>query len=181
MSPSKPCRPSELCSRNAVTADSVNSPRQPGITVIFQSNSCALEVLQLLRSIESQHRNLPSSRNALNIRRQRKRLSHEVPQSQNCQIPRPRSAPQNGRLVARGQSSLSRRDVSLRQTCAQATAKQEHVNPRLLSHLRATPGLSVSYVRLSRLLQERGINLIIIISPGRSGAGLEGVEWFVPR
>lgn len=55
------------------------------------------------------------------------------------------------------------------------------MNPRLLSHLRATPGLSVSYVRLSRLLQERGINLIIIISPGRSGAGLEGVEWFVPR
>lgn len=135
----------------------------------------------VLRSFEAQHVYLPSSRFALNIRRQRKPRSHHGIQPQNRQIHQHRPAPHDGRLVARGQLSLRRPDVSLRQTCAQATAKQEHVNPRLLSHLRATPGLSVSYVRLSRLLQERGINLIIIISPGRSGAGLEGVEWFVPR
>lgn len=149
MSASRPWRPGELCSRDVVTAGSVDSSREPRLLLVYLSNRTIRNRCCPLRSFESRHVYLPSSRFALNIRSQRKPRSHHGIHP-TPQIHRHRPAPQDGRLVARGQSSLRRRDVSLRQTCAQATAKQEHVNPRLLRHLRATPGLSVSYVRLSR-------------------------------
>src|ERR671914_816213 len=44
-----------------------------------------------------------------------------------------------------------------------------HIKPRLLGHWGASPGLSLIYVHLNRLIQERGAEVIYLAGPGHGG------------
>jgi xylulose-5-phosphate/fructose-6-phosphate phosphoketolase len=45
----------------------------------------------------------------------------------------------------------------------------EHIKPRLLGHWGTSPGLSILYVHLNRLIRERDANVIYIAGPGHGG------------
>ena len=51
--------------------------------------------------------------------------------------------------------------------------RPEHIKPRLLGHWGTSPGLSLIYVHLNRLINERDANVIYLAGPGprRPGAG----------
>src|ERR687897_229616 len=44
-----------------------------------------------------------------------------------------------------------------------------HIKPRLLGHLVTSPGLSLIYVHLNRLIRERGAEVIYLAGPGHGG------------
>jgi len=50
--------------------------------------------------------------------------------------------------------------------------KAEHVKPRLLGHWGTSPGLSLIYVHLNRLIKERDANVIYLAGPGHGGPAL---------
>jgi xylulose-5-phosphate/fructose-6-phosphate phosphoketolase len=45
----------------------------------------------------------------------------------------------------------------------------EHIKPRLLGHWGTSPGLSLIYVHLNRLIRERGADVIFLAGPGHGG------------
>src|SRR5215217_9719432 len=45
----------------------------------------------------------------------------------------------------------------------------EHIKPRLLGHWGTSPGLSLLYVHLNRLIVERDANIIYLAGPGHGG------------
>src|ERR687898_3633741 len=45
----------------------------------------------------------------------------------------------------------------------------EHIKPRLLGHWGTSPGLSLIYVHLNRLIRERGADVIYLAGPGHGG------------
>jgi xylulose-5-phosphate/fructose-6-phosphate phosphoketolase len=45
----------------------------------------------------------------------------------------------------------------------------EHIKPRLLGHWGTSPGLSLIYVHLNRLIRERGAKVIYLAGPGHGG------------
>jgi xylulose-5-phosphate/fructose-6-phosphate phosphoketolase len=47
--------------------------------------------------------------------------------------------------------------------------RPEHVKPRLLGHWGTSPGLSLLYVHLNRLIRERDANVIYLAGPGHGG------------
>jgi xylulose-5-phosphate/fructose-6-phosphate phosphoketolase len=47
--------------------------------------------------------------------------------------------------------------------------RPEHIKPRLLGHWGTSPGLSLIYVHLNRLIQERGAEVIYLAGPGHGG------------
>ncbi|HEV2127644.1 MAG TPA: phosphoketolase family protein [Thermomicrobiales bacterium] len=47
--------------------------------------------------------------------------------------------------------------------------KPEHIKPRLLGHWGTSPGLSLLYVHLNRLVRERRANMIYLAGPGHGG------------
>ncbi len=47
--------------------------------------------------------------------------------------------------------------------------RPEHVKPRLLGHWGTSPGLSLLYVHLNRIIRERDANVIYIAGPGHGG------------
>jgi xylulose-5-phosphate/fructose-6-phosphate phosphoketolase len=47
--------------------------------------------------------------------------------------------------------------------------KPEHIKPRLLGHWGTSPGLSLIYVHLNRLIRERGADVIYLAGPGHGG------------
>jgi xylulose-5-phosphate/fructose-6-phosphate phosphoketolase len=48
----------------------------------------------------------------------------------------------------------------------------EHVKPRLLGHWGTSPGLSLIYVHLNRLIREQGANVLYLAGPGHGGPAL---------
>jgi len=53
----------------------------------------------------------------------------------------------------------------------------EHVKPRLLGHWGTTPGLTLLYAHMSRLIRERGTQAIYVAGPGHGGPGLVAASW----
>jgi xylulose-5-phosphate/fructose-6-phosphate phosphoketolase len=47
--------------------------------------------------------------------------------------------------------------------------RPEHIKPRLLGHWGTSPGLSLLYVHLNRLILERGAEVIYLAGPGHGG------------
>src|SRR3712207_1479264 len=47
--------------------------------------------------------------------------------------------------------------------------RSEHIKPRLLGHWGTSPGLSLIYVHLNRLIRERGVEAIYLTGPGHGG------------
>jgi xylulose-5-phosphate/fructose-6-phosphate phosphoketolase len=52
--------------------------------------------------------------------------------------------------------------------------RPEHVKPRLLGHWGTSPGLSLIYIHLNRLIKERDANVIYLAGPGHGGPALVG-------
>ena len=50
--------------------------------------------------------------------------------------------------------------------------RAEHIKPRLLGHWGTSPGLSLIYVHLNRLISERGANVIYLAGPGHGGPAI---------
>jgi xylulose-5-phosphate/fructose-6-phosphate phosphoketolase len=50
--------------------------------------------------------------------------------------------------------------------------RPEHIKPRLLGHWGTSPGLSLVYVHLNRLINERDLNVIYLAGPGHGGPAL---------
>ncbi len=50
--------------------------------------------------------------------------------------------------------------------------RREHIKPRLLGHWGTSPGLSLIYVHLNRLINERDANVIYLTGPGHGGPAL---------
>jgi xylulose-5-phosphate/fructose-6-phosphate phosphoketolase len=55
--------------------------------------------------------------------------------------------------------------------------KPEHIKPRLLGHWGTTPGLNLIYTHLNRVINERDLEMIIIIGPGHGGPALVANTW----
>ncbi|HTI65620.1 MAG TPA: phosphoketolase family protein, partial [Gemmatimonadaceae bacterium] len=47
--------------------------------------------------------------------------------------------------------------------------RPEHIKPRLLGHWGTSPGLSLLYVHLNRLIRERGLDVVYLAGPGHGG------------
>jgi xylulose-5-phosphate/fructose-6-phosphate phosphoketolase len=52
--------------------------------------------------------------------------------------------------------------------------RPEHIKPRLLGHWGTSPGLSLIYIHLNRLINERDANVINLTGPGHGGPALVG-------
>src|SRR5690242_15445089 len=50
--------------------------------------------------------------------------------------------------------------------------KPEHIKPRLLGHWGTSPGLSLIYVHINRLIKENDINAIYLAGPGHGGPAI---------
>jgi xylulose-5-phosphate/fructose-6-phosphate phosphoketolase len=50
--------------------------------------------------------------------------------------------------------------------------RTEHIKPRLLGHWGTSPGLSLIYIHLNRLINERDANVIYLTGPGHGGPAL---------
>src|SRR5437016_456355 len=50
--------------------------------------------------------------------------------------------------------------------------RPEHIKPRLLGHWGTSPGLSLIYVHVNRLIREQGVNAIYLAGPGHGGPAL---------
>jgi xylulose-5-phosphate/fructose-6-phosphate phosphoketolase len=48
----------------------------------------------------------------------------------------------------------------------------EHIKPRLLGHWGTSPGLSLLYVHLNRLIVERGVSMLYLAGPGHGGPAI---------
>jgi len=55
--------------------------------------------------------------------------------------------------------------------------KEEHVKPRLLGHWGTTPGLTLLYAHLNRIIKARDVNMMYIIGPGHGGPGIVAAAW----
>ncbi len=53
----------------------------------------------------------------------------------------------------------------------------EDVKPRLLGHWGTTPGLNLLYAHLSRIVAERGQDMIYVTGPGHGGPGMVANAW----
>src|SRR3954454_23404576 len=50
--------------------------------------------------------------------------------------------------------------------------RPEHIKPRLLGHWGTSPGLSLLYVHLNRLIAERDADFLYLTGPGHGGPAL---------
>ena len=50
----------------------------------------------------------------------------------------------------------------------------EHIKPRLLGHWGTSPGLSLIYIHLNRLIQDHDVNVIYLAGPGHGGPAIVG-------
>jgi xylulose-5-phosphate/fructose-6-phosphate phosphoketolase len=55
--------------------------------------------------------------------------------------------------------------------------QREHIKPRLLGHWGTSPGLSLIYIHLNRLITERDANVIYLAGPGHGGPALVGLAY----
>ncbi|MGZ6125841.1 MAG: phosphoketolase family protein, partial [Myxococcales bacterium] len=50
--------------------------------------------------------------------------------------------------------------------------RPEHIKPRLLGHWGTSPGLSLIYAHLNRLIRKRDVDAIYLAGPGHGGPAL---------
>ncbi|MGZ6144159.1 MAG: phosphoketolase family protein [Myxococcales bacterium] len=55
--------------------------------------------------------------------------------------------------------------------------RPEHIKPRLLGHWGTSPGLSIVYAHLNRVIRERDANVIYLTGPGHGGPALVANVW----
>ncbi|MCW2612465.1 MAG: xylulose-5-phosphate/fructose-6-phosphate phosphoketolase [Actinomycetota bacterium] len=55
--------------------------------------------------------------------------------------------------------------------------QREHVKPRLLGHWGTTPGLTLLYAHLNRVIAARDLDMIYVIGPGHGGPGVLAAVW----
>jgi xylulose-5-phosphate/fructose-6-phosphate phosphoketolase len=55
--------------------------------------------------------------------------------------------------------------------------RAEHVKPRLLGHWGTSPGLSLLYIHLNRIIKERDASVIYLAGPGHGGPALVGLAY----
>lgn len=55
--------------------------------------------------------------------------------------------------------------------------RPEHIKPRLLGHWGTSPGLSLVYVHLNRLIEERDLDVLYLAGPGHGGPALLANVW----
>jgi xylulose-5-phosphate/fructose-6-phosphate phosphoketolase len=55
--------------------------------------------------------------------------------------------------------------------------RQEQIKPRLLGHWGTSPGLSLIYIHLNRLIDERAANVIYLTGPGHGGPALVALAY----
>ena len=53
----------------------------------------------------------------------------------------------------------------------------EHIKPRLLGHWGTTPGLNLIYAHLSRVIADRGLDMIHVTGPGHGGPAIVANTW----
>jgi len=56
----------------------------------------------------------------------------------------------------------------------QEPLRPEHIKPRLLGHWGTSPGLSLLYVHLNRLIKAHDINMMLVVGPGHGGPAIVG-------
>src|SRR6185312_152842 len=55
--------------------------------------------------------------------------------------------------------------------------RAEHVKPRLLGHWGTSPGLSLLYVHVNRLIRAHGLDAIFLAGPGHGGPAVIASTW----
>src|SRR5947208_66615 len=55
--------------------------------------------------------------------------------------------------------------------------RPEHIKPRLLGHWGTSPGLSLLYAHMNRLIRKRSIDAIFLAGPGHGGPALIANVW----
>jgi xylulose-5-phosphate/fructose-6-phosphate phosphoketolase len=55
--------------------------------------------------------------------------------------------------------------------------RPEHVKPRLLGHWGTSPGISLVYAHLTRLVRERDVDAILLVGPGHGGPAVNANVW----
>jgi xylulose-5-phosphate/fructose-6-phosphate phosphoketolase len=55
--------------------------------------------------------------------------------------------------------------------------RPEHIKPRLLGHWGTTPGLTLLYAHLNRVIRARDLNMIYVCGPGHGGPGMVAATW----
>src|SRR5678816_3270842 len=50
--------------------------------------------------------------------------------------------------------------------------RPEHIKPRLLGHWGTSPGLSLIYAHLNRVIRERDTNMMLLVGPGHGGPAI---------
>src|SRR5437870_4099135 len=55
--------------------------------------------------------------------------------------------------------------------------RPEHVKPRLLGHWGTSPGISLVYAHLTRLVRERDVDAILLAGPGHGGPAVNANVW----
>jgi xylulose-5-phosphate/fructose-6-phosphate phosphoketolase len=55
--------------------------------------------------------------------------------------------------------------------------RPEHIKPRLLGHWGTSPGLSLIYIHLNRLIKQRDADVIYLAGPGHGGPALVGLAY----
>ena len=63
-------------------------------------------------------------------------------------------------------------DLPAGQPAAARAAAAEHIKPRLLGHWGTSPGLSLVYVQLNRLIRQTGADVIYVAGPGHGGPAI---------
>jgi len=53
-----------------------------------------------------------------------------------------------------------------------APFKREHIKPRLLGHFGTSPGLTLIYAHLNRLIQDTDADLLLVVGPGHGGPAI---------
>src|SRR5579872_6302159 len=55
--------------------------------------------------------------------------------------------------------------------------RPEHIKPRLLGHWGTSPGISLVYAHLNRLLVQRAVSAILMVGPGHGGPAVISNVW----
>ena len=55
--------------------------------------------------------------------------------------------------------------------------RPQHIKPRLLGHWGTSPGLSLIYIHLNRMINERGADMIYLTGPGHGGPAVVGLAY----
>ena len=75
-------------------------------------------------------------------------------------------------LLARGELSLGRSDLPLRESDAARALTLAHVKPLVVGHWGTTPGQNFIYVHLNRTIRLNDLDIIYIAGPGHGGPAL---------